>query len=331
MVSAHGSLIPACCHATALQPATIPGLLAVLPPNVRWLELDAAPCAGPLLPALARFRQLQRLTITGNGADIEWDVGTPTVLAPLQQLCLDYRRPPVTLADRSMEFIVETMPGAAKQALSAATGLHTLELRLTWSDDVAAACHALPALHHLRWALPLAPWTPTCTGPAHHLTLQPLPVYPHHSLHVYECANEHGAAAVQLLRALTQLTSVELGIHGSFGSELDNYPTLDQWEEYVFLPLLAGLSALTELCLVGGADLPPDFRQLSQLQRLAVTAGCSEELGDFNWGGAPLTALASLTRVEINQGAYMLHGMHMPGEHLRAGSGMHACCAASCR
>lgn len=60
----------------------------MLPPGVRWLEL-AVPCAVPLLPALLRFSDLQRLAITGNGVNILWNVGPSTALAPLQFLRLD--------------------------------------------------------------------------------------------------------------------------------------------------------------------------------------------------------------------------------------------------
>ena len=134
-----------------MQPAAVLGLLAVLPPGVRWLELDAAPCAGALLPALARFGQLQQLTITGNGADIEWDVGAPTVLAPLRQLCLDYRRAPKPHPEGTIDpAVVESPPEAVRNALFAATALHQLELRVAWSDEVAALCCGLPVLRCLR-------------------------------------------------------------------------------------------------------------------------------------------------------------------------------------
>lgn len=129
-------------------------ILAVLPSGVRCLELAASPCTGPLLPVLARFRQLQRLAITGNGADIDWAVGSPTVLASLQQLCLDYRRQPITYMDDGVCITclsdVDSLPPSAVHALAAATALHTLELRLKWSAEAAALCRTLPALRHLR-------------------------------------------------------------------------------------------------------------------------------------------------------------------------------------
>lgn len=119
----------------------------MLPPGVRWLEL-AVPCAGPLLPALVRFSHLQCLAIAGNGADILWTVGPSTALAPLQHLCLDYRHPP--WENRESQVGLLPFKSRGLMALAAAAALHTLELRLIWSADVAALCHMLPALHHLR-------------------------------------------------------------------------------------------------------------------------------------------------------------------------------------
>lgn len=144
---------PRCHHfPTPLQHDMTVALLWELPPTVRWLDLDVKLCAGPLLPALARFRHLQRLTI-GNGAGIEWHIGPPAALAPLRQLCLDYRRPPMPLDNRYTQLsIVGRLPASAAAALVAATALHTLELRLEWSDAVAALCYGLPALRQLRWA-----------------------------------------------------------------------------------------------------------------------------------------------------------------------------------
>lgn len=113
-------------------------VLLALPPGVRWLELDVLPCAGPLLPALARFRHLEELTIGGNGADICWGVGPAAVLAPLRALCLDYRQQE------------DSLPSSTQRALAAATALHSLELRVYWNDQVVQLCCALPGLRSLR-------------------------------------------------------------------------------------------------------------------------------------------------------------------------------------
>lgn len=123
-------------------------MLFMLPPDVRWLELAVPRCAGPLLPALASFRHLQELTISGNAADVSWDVGPAAALAPLRTLCLDYRRH----IDDYPEFesYVEMLPPSTQRALCAATTLHSLELRVSWGDEVAQLCLALPGLRDLK-------------------------------------------------------------------------------------------------------------------------------------------------------------------------------------
>lgn len=137
-------------------------------------------------------------------------------------------------------------------------------------------------------------------------------------LHLYECLEEHAVAAASMLAALTQLTSICLGVHSCSGSDLDsNYPNTDSdweevenWSELVRLPRLGALTALTELCLAGVAAPPPDFRQLRHLRRLTVVDAASGLDGDGDWWGAEgLGGLASLTRVEV------LQHPGLPGEH----------------
>ncbi|PRW56217.1 Leucine-rich repeat containing [Chlorella sorokiniana] len=260
------------------QPTAVAAMLLALPSTVRSLDLGVSPCDGPLLPALALFSGLQCLTITGRCIDVQWDIGPPAVLAPLRELWLDHRRPPRPNNDGTLERSeVEQLSRAVQQALAAATALHTLELRVTWSDEAAAQCRALPALRCLR-------------------------------LHLYYCTDEDAAAAVVMLQQLTQLTGLTLGIFCDAGSELDyDYPGgSDDWEHCVQLEPLAGLTALTELCLVEVVEPPPDFSQLPNLRRLSVTAGGYEP---FDWGSQTLAGLAALTRVEIAQGNY---GMELP-------------------
>lgn len=135
---------------TLPQPTTALAVLAVLPPNIRWLELAVSPCAGPLLQVLARFSRLEQLTITGNGADIQWDAGHSAVLAPLLELHLDYRRDcEPDMYGYGTDAVIGEMPASVALALPAATALHTLHLRLVWSDKVATLCHALPTLRQL--------------------------------------------------------------------------------------------------------------------------------------------------------------------------------------
>ena len=123
-----------------------------------------------------------------------------------------------------------------------------------------------------------------------------------------------------MLAQLPRLRGVKLGIQAYEGTEEDyNYPN-DAGYEWVEPPAMAGLAALTELALVGGTSLPPDWRQLSGLQRLRVTVGAGEGDADaFDWGSAPLTALTALTHLEVR-------GL-MPGEGRRLQlQGVWACC-----
>lgn len=113
-----------------------------------------------------------------------------------------------------------------------------------------------------------------------------------------------------MLNSLRELSAVFLGVHSCFGSELSlefaDYPELEDWDEWVQLPPLGSIAALTELCIVGWAALPPDFRQLCHLRRLAVLGACSGENADepFEWGTGSLTGLPSLTRLDALQPTY---------------------------
>ena len=259
-----------------LQPTVTLASFAVLPPGMRWLELGIKPCAGPLLPVLARFSHLQSLTITSNGAGIEWAVGPRAVLAPLHELCLDHRNAPVEFDNGSVHWsVVDQLPP------SASSPQHVSSLF------------------------------------AHH---NPNPAMPHR-LHMYECKTTHAVAAVQLLRQLRQLAAVSLGLHSCSGSDFDSlHPETEAWVDGLVLPPLASLAALSELHLAGWVQLPPDFRQLSQLQRLSVIGGTSDEGESYEWGAAPLSGLTSLRRVEIMD-------TQMPATGRSAGDS--GCCARS--
>lgn len=204
--------------------------------------------------------------------------------------------------------------------LAAATALQTIELRLVWSADVAAVCHTLPALRHLRWGRvgSCSCYVAVLTSSASILLMPDAcskPLCTACRLHLYFCEPDHGTAAVQLLRELPQLSSATLGVHSCHDTELDgNYPLIEQMESTVELPPLASMTALTELQLAGLVQLPPDFRQLAQLQRLSATSlhGYDEDgnMPPVDWGSAPLTGLASLTHVELCLGC---DGMALPG------------------
>ena len=112
-----------------------------------------------------------------------------------------------------------------------------------------------------------------------------------------------------MLKQLPRLQAVKLGIQAYTGTEEDcDYPNIDSFE-WAEPPAMAGLAALTALELVGNASLPPDWRQLSALQRLRVILDSSASSQDFIWGSPPLTSLTALTRLEVR-------GL-MPGEGCR--------------
>ena len=104
-----------------------------------------------------------------------------------------------------------------------------------------------------------------------------------------------------MLQHLPHLSSIALGISSCPGSEIhDNYPVVDWWEQYVTLPPLGGVPALTHLRLAGMVNLPPDFHQLSSLQQLVMNECLPEDDRRFIWdSNVPLTGLTSLTQVEI--------------------------------
>ena len=90
---------------------------------------------------------------------------------------------------------------------------------------------------------------------------------------LYYCTSAAATAAVSMLEQLPQLRGVKLGIHAYLGTEESNeydFEYYEGWDECVGLPALAGVTALTELELVGNTSLPPNWRQLSCLQRLRM-------------------------------------------------------------
>lgn len=146
-------------------------MLAILPAGIQHLELRL-PCAGPLLPTLLRFRQLQDVRITGSAAAIEWaGRGGVAALRKLTHLCLDCRQP--MLADegwgwdypRAGPFFA--LPEDIAARLAPATSLTTLELKVGEAPGwLLAMCGLLPALQELRWvSVPSGPpHSASCTG-----------------------------------------------------------------------------------------------------------------------------------------------------------------------
>ena len=88
-------------------------------------------------------------------------------------------------------------------------------------------------------------------------------------------------------------------------------------------PALAGLTALTELEVVGEARLPPDWRQLRRLRRLTVKVDDGYAVDpDFRFerGTAPLTALTALTCLEVGLPPQQAMGP-LPGAAVGGGLG----------
>lgn len=118
-----------------------------------------------------------------------------------------------------------------------------------------------------------------------------------------------------MLQQLPELTEAALAIHSYWGTEDTDgeWPYVDDWEDWVYLRAMAGISALTRLCMVGAVSLPPDWTQLRSLRSLDVVndaAWALEQLqgddgwkwGGFDWGQQPLTALTALTKLKIGKG-----------------------------
>lgn len=103
-----------------------------------------------------------------------------------------------------------------------------------------------------------------------------------------------------MLAVLPQLHGAKLSAFRGTEDGWD-YPDTEN-HEWVQLPAMSGIAALTALEVVGASNLTPYLRQLSALQRLhMMISPVMFEEGDppFQWGTAPLTALAALTHIEL--------------------------------
>lgn len=134
----------------ALQALLVLAVLAVLPLGLRVLEL-ATHCAGPVLEALQRYKQLQELRITGSGTGIEWGCRAAwSVLPKLVQLRMDCWEEPQRNGDYVLDAEIVDVPTGAYIALAAASRLRRLELLSLWREDLPALCQALPVLVELK-------------------------------------------------------------------------------------------------------------------------------------------------------------------------------------
>lgn len=163
-----------------------------------------------------------------------------------------------------------------------------------------------------------------------------MPPHAPHRLHLYMSEAGDLDAAVATLSALSGLTALRLGMHSRLGLEPlgDSDAEEEQWQ-FLQLPPLGALAALTALHLDGWLQLPPDFYQLGRLRRLTAAGQVEDEWGSDSEGeedeaGGPaqrparsLAGLGALARVDVQAG-----GM------LAGGGGCRSCCPgwdASCR
>jgi len=137
-----------------LQTDVALGAVRALPPTITELHLSD-PSPSLLAAALERFPQLQALSVCGS-----WDWMASSWRVPhclpavpkLHTLSLDYQRLPDIEGDDSWydDSAAATLPADISAALAPASALHTLELRVHWSDEVSALCRAMPGLRNLR-------------------------------------------------------------------------------------------------------------------------------------------------------------------------------------
>lgn len=146
-----------------------------------------------------------------------------------------------------------------------------------------------------------------------------------------QCGPRNAAEAVATLRSLSGLTALGLAVHACQGTDQDELEErIASWRNWAPLPAFGPLGAsLTRLRLVGAVSLPPDWRQLTRLQRLRVqneedwAAGeLSVQLGwgPFEWGAGSLSGLTALTQLRVSGRGVL------PGEPLGAlwSTGRHA-------
>ncbi|KAI7842152.1 hypothetical protein COHA_004175 [Chlorella ohadii] len=258
------------------QPYLVPSVLLQLPASVRWLEI-AVPCAGSVLAAAHHLRHLRRLELTGSAVHVDWEDrhGTHAVHA-LRTLHLTCQ-------------IALQLPGGTR----------------VWASGRVMCL--------LRDCGVIAVVSGLCRFWLHMFTCHSLPLTSpiSASLDVLKCDASAATSAAATLRCLPGLSALALSIHAC--RLTDDEPLEDRindWEVWVQVPPLAPLAAaLTELRLVGAVSLPPDWLQLSRLQRLRVQnssywaaglGGAERGWQPFSWGTGPLYALKALTSLRVS-------------------------------
>lgn len=120
-------------------------VLAVLPTTVRQLEVQCN-CTGLVLRMLRRFTMLEGLLLGGNAAFVDWRGSQPFGTKLHGQLRIDCRRPAESgsYLDDEMDGLPDSLP----QALSAAAGLHNLEMDTEFDEEAAAVLHRTASPAH---------------------------------------------------------------------------------------------------------------------------------------------------------------------------------------
>jgi hypothetical protein len=131
-------------------------MLTVLPIGVTSLELSVH-CTAPLFTALRRFQHLSELHLTGAGGDGQWQWQgwgrhAAIVLPRLRRLRLDFSGAHHDFDTRVVwsSSYCQRLPSGMHAMLAPACHLISLGLVVESSNDVVAACKALPALQKLR-------------------------------------------------------------------------------------------------------------------------------------------------------------------------------------
>jgi len=132
----------------------------MLPAGLTHLELECR-CSGPLPAALQHFTGLQELSLTGNGAEVDWACrGGAAALAKLTRLCLDCRLPDYEMHGSGDNPLIELipmgrttdLPRQLREGLLAAPTprLRWVQLVCSFGDSVVQLCRGLAQQGGLR-------------------------------------------------------------------------------------------------------------------------------------------------------------------------------------
>ncbi|KAL4855734.1 hypothetical protein ACK3TF_003814 [Chlorella vulgaris] len=271
-------------YADGGQPEMILCVLAVVP-AVSLVRLRFKGRCPSLLPVvLQRFRQLQRVELTGDASRVSWERPGGTWLAGM--VCSMELAPVTVVGGSIISDHLCLSPDRAARLGAALSQLTRLGIEVHWSDEersVPALCAALPSLRAL-------------------------------SLCARGVGNaEQAASVVNLLVSLPQHVAIDLTVTRAINARYAIRYTETYWNVFVQLPAgLATVRGLTTLLLDAGIGLSPDWLQLSSLNALTLHNGHLERIAPMKNPGTSLTqlqlhmssgdvapALASLTSLQL--------------------------------